>query len=82
MKKRIAITGGIGSGKSLVCKLLVESGEICFSCDEISKKLWLEEEYLLGLSNLFPSACIDGKIDKKLLSALVFSDVSALKKIE
>ena len=80
-KKRIAITGGIGSGKSLVCSLLVELGEVCFSCDAISKSLWKNEIYLKGLSTLFPSACVNGVVDKKLLSALVFSDEVALKRL-
>lgn len=80
-KKRIAITGGIGSGKSLVCKILKDFGFECFSCDEIYRLLWEEEEYQKELLALFPSIEEDGKADKRLLSALVFQDEKALQKL-
>ena len=35
--KRIAITGGIGSGKSYVCRLLAERGIDVFNCDAVAK---------------------------------------------
>ena len=36
-KVRIAITGGIGSGKSFVCQRLVDRGVEVFNCDDVAK---------------------------------------------
>ena len=36
---RIAITGGIGSGKSYVCRLLEERGIEVFNCDTVAKAI-------------------------------------------
>ena len=81
MKKRIAVTGGIGSGKSLVCKILKELGQECYSCDEIYRLLWGEESYQKELLSLFPAIEKDGKADKELLAALVFQDKNALRQL-
>lgn len=37
--KRIAITGGIGSGKSFVCRLLAKRGIRVYDCDAAAKRL-------------------------------------------
>ena len=37
--KRVAITGGIGSGKSYVCTLLGERGIAVYDCDAAAKRL-------------------------------------------
>ena len=73
-KKKIAITGGIGSGKSTVIKILKEKGFPVFSCDAIYKELFTTQEYVNKVSTIFPNVVVDGKIDKKLLSGLVFKD--------
>lgn len=44
--KRIAITGGIGSGKSYVCKLLDERGITVYDCDAAAKRLMRTSETL------------------------------------
>ena len=38
--KKIAITGGIGSGKSTVCEILLELGYPVISCDKITTELY------------------------------------------
>lgn len=81
MPSKIAVTGGIGSGKSTVCRILQEQGYPVFSCDEINRALWQEKDYLDGLRTRFPSCFPDGKPDKKALSALVFSDRKALEQL-
>ncbi len=77
--KKIAVTGGIGSGKSLACEILREAGFPVFSCDKINAELWTDGDYLYGLSQLFPACISDGKVDKCRLSALVFRDEEARK---
>ena len=39
--KKVAITGNIGSGKSLVCKIFNHLGVNTFHSDEETKKLYL-----------------------------------------
>ena len=44
--QRTAITGGIGSGKSYVCRLLQEQGISVYDCDSHAKRLMVESESL------------------------------------
>jgi dephospho-CoA kinase len=74
MKKRIAITGGIGSGKSYIASILKDMGYDVFSCDEIYKKVLLSKEYVEKIAQLFPMVVRNGKIDKNKLGNIVFSD--------
>jgi dephospho-CoA kinase len=75
---RIAITGGIGSGKSTVLNLIQELGYPVFSCDEIYRVLRKSEDYLLGLKELFPQIFVNNSADFKKLSQIVFNDKNEL----
>ena len=75
---KIAITGGIGSGKSTVLSYLKKCGYVTFSCDEIYKELIDKKEYIEAISNIFPTVIIDGKINKEKLSIIVFNDEKKL----
>lgn len=44
--KHIAITGGIGSGKSFVCKQLEPYGISVYDCDQAAKRLWATDRNL------------------------------------
>lgn len=79
--KRIAVTGGIGSGKSALCGILKERGYPVFSCDEISKQLRREEEYIALLKEAFPDCAPNGIFSEAALSEKVFSDSNALEKL-
>lgn len=79
--RKIAVTGGIGSGKSTVTSLLKAQGFAVFSCDEINRELWQDEEYLQGLAQLFPDCTVGGTIDKGQLSRSVFLDAEKLKQL-
>ena len=72
--KKIAVTGGIGSGKTLFCNILKEMGCEVFSCDEIYHDLLREDEYLNLLNGKFPECFQNGELDKGLLGARIFSD--------
>lgn len=81
--KIIAVTGGIGSGKSTVVGLLNQRGYAVLSCDEIYTELLKDGKFLSGLKALFGDDIVkDGRLDRKKLSALVFSDEAALKKLD
>lgn len=81
MKQKIAITGGIGSGKSLVGKILREEGFTVYSCDDINKEVLISPEYVEQVEREFPSCIQGGKINRKLLAAIVFNDSRKLDKL-
>ncbi|MBD5092165.1 MAG: dephospho-CoA kinase, partial [Clostridiales bacterium] len=74
---RIAIVGGIGSGKSEVLKVARDMGLACLSADEINAELLKTPEYIAEIATAFPAAVKDGGIDKAALAKIVFSDDSA-----
>lgn len=73
-KKRIAITGGIGSGKSTVLALLREMHYAVFSCDEIYADLIKSKTYIEKIQAEFPYAVKNGEIDKHSLAETVFNN--------
>ena len=81
MRKTIAITGGIGSGKSTVAKEILLLGFPVFSCDQIYREIMEDEAYIAQISNVFDGVVVEGKIDKNALSRLVFSDKTARNKL-
>ena len=46
MKLRVGITGGIGSGKSTVCRLFAERGVPVYDCDAAARRLMTEDAAL------------------------------------
>lgn len=79
---RIAVTGGIGSGKSTVVAAIKEMGYDTISCDEVYAELTEREELLAKLSDTFGDVLApDGKLDRKKLSDIVFGDKLKLQKL-
>lgn len=78
---RIAIIGGIGSGKSTVLQILEDKGYSVLSCDEVNDKLICNKEYLVRLDEIFHGVVVDGTLDKKALSSIVFNSKSELDKL-
>lgn len=82
MKKHlIAITGGIGSGKTVVSDVLRVMGHPVYDCDKNAKSLMdSSDEIKSSLIKYFGSEIINDKgIDRRLLSELVFGDASLLQ---
>ena len=82
--KRIGITGNIGSGKSLVCKIFNHLGINTFFSDEETKKLYLLPDLKDQILNYFNDEVYfkDGSLNKKLLSYHLFRNHKALQFIE
>jgi len=81
---KIGITGGIGSGKSTVCKVFSVLGIPVFEADRIAKKLMnTDQEMREKLVNLFGAAVYlpDQTIDRKYLAGIVFNDPSLLAQL-
>ena len=81
MAKKIAVTGGIGSGKSTVISIIKNMGYCVFSCDEIYNEILLEKEYIEKVAKLFPAAVENGQINRKTLSEYVFNHETNLVKL-
>ena len=82
---KIAVTGGIGSGKSLVLNYLGEMGYKVLSCDEITKKLYATHDVKGMIKNKFNGVVSGNKrltIDKKKLATQVFSDPKKRRELE
>lgn len=81
MNRHIAITGGIGSGKSYVCKLLQQRGISVYDCDAAAKRLMVTSVELQNeLSQLVGSEVFaDGKLNKPIMAKfLLASDENRL----
>lgn len=79
---KIGITGGIATGKSTVCSELSKKGYPVIDCDLLVHESYLEggEMYLSVLGAFGPRILgVDGNIDRKILSQIVFSSSEALK---
>jgi dephospho-CoA kinase len=81
--KRIGITGGIGSGKSIVCKVFELLGVPIFYADNEAKKIYDDEKVKTLLINKygFEIYLPDGKLNKEKLSKIIFSNQDELKYI-
>lgn len=79
----IAITGGIGSGKTQVSSFLKSIGEKVISCDEITPSMYLKPLVKQKLAQIFPQAYNpkDDLIDKSIVAKTVFSDKQKLKEL-
>ena len=77
MVVKFAITGNIASGKSQVEKTLEELGYVVYDSDKIAHDILDTLTYFYGYD-----VFTDGKIDRKKLGELVFSDSSLRVKLE
>ena len=85
MMKTIAITGGIGSGKSTFCSKLKERGFKIHSSDEQVAKIYKnpDKKFVTYLRTIGLSKCISKKnIDKKIISKIIFENKQIRKKLE
>jgi dephospho-CoA kinase len=80
---KIGITGGIGSGKSLVCKVFSMLGIPVYDSDSRAK--WIANFHPVVKKEmivLFGSdAYLDGKLNTRYISEIVFKDKSKTEKI-
>ncbi|MFN3698974.1 MAG: dephospho-CoA kinase [Dictyoglomus sp.] len=75
MSYKIGITGGIASGKSLVCSFLRELGIPVVSADDIVKELQKDEYYLSEIRKLFGDEVFIGReLNRKKLAEIIFSN--------
>jgi dephospho-CoA kinase len=81
---RIGITGGIGSGKSLICKIFALLGAPIYDADSRARKLMTEDPVLVDqIKKKFgiQSYQIDGSLNREYLSKEVFNDLMKLDEL-
>lgn len=79
---KIAITGGIGSGKSTVAEIIKCKGYAVFSCDKIYDELLKDNAFLKKLSKEFGGVLTDGgDLNRTKLAEIVFNDKETLKRL-
>jgi len=85
MPRTVILTGGIGSGKSVVAAMLSERGIPVYDSDSRTKALYDSEpslvpaiEEALGVS----LRTVGGSLDRRLLASIIFNDPSAREKLE
>jgi len=82
--KKVAVTGGLSSGKSSVCKILKEKGAFVVSADDIVHQL-LNPHSAIGqqIIELLGSGVVDGsEFDRKKIAEAVFKNKKKLKILE
>lgn len=84
MVKTIAITGGIGSGKSEFRKAIAAAGYTCVSADELARDVLLDSKVTDALRVAFGSDIFDagGQLLREKLRDVVFHDPGKKKTLE
>ena len=81
---RIGITGGIGSGKSLICKIFSILGVPIYDADSAARTLMTTDSILINqVKREFGDSSyeLDGSLNREYLSREVFNDAIKLKKL-
>jgi dephospho-CoA kinase len=81
--KKIGVTGGIGSGKSHICRIIQDMNYPVFYTDNESKKILCENKIVKCFitRNYGEESFIDGKPNSKHLANILFNDDSEMKKL-
>jgi dephospho-CoA kinase len=80
----VAITGGIGAGKSEALRAFARHGAATVSSDEIVHHLLLRDEVKRAIVSRMGNGVVapDGEIDRGALGTVVFNDRDALRWLE
>jgi dephospho-CoA kinase len=78
----VGITGGIGSGKSVVCRIFRQLGIPVYDADSAARDLYdRHPELVARITQEFGQDVVDakGRIDRKKLAGIIFQDAEKLK---
>lgn len=79
----IAITGGIGCGKSVVSEILRKMGHLVYDCDSRAKVLMDNPEIISEIASQISTKVVtpQGQLSRSLLGEIVFSNPHQLQKL-
>ena len=80
---KIGITGGIGSGKSIVSKILISMNYPVFNSDIEAKKIIVQNPFVKEqlITSFGSEVYINDSVNKVFLANIIFNDDKALEKI-
>jgi dephospho-CoA kinase len=80
---KVGLTGGIGSGKSLVAEIFQHLGVPVFHADVEAKDQYSNPEVFQKIIGIFGDSVVgaDGLLDRKALASIVFRDTVMLGKL-
>jgi len=79
----LGLTGSIGMGKSTVAQMFRDEGVPVYDADAAVHALYAAGGAAVGpVGEAFPSAIVDGAVDRERLSGLVLNDAAALAQLE
>ncbi len=79
----LGLTGSIGMGKSEVARMFLSLGVPVYDADAAVHALYAKGGAAVEpLSAAFPTAVVDGAVDRERLSKLVVGDEAAIKRLE
>lgn len=84
MMLKVGITGGIGSGKTTVCKVFELLGVPVFYADVVAKQIMVEDDVLIAnIKQTFgpESYFADGTLNNKHIAGIVFNNEAELAKL-
>jgi dephospho-CoA kinase len=79
----VGVTGGIGSGKTCVCRVFSSLGIAIFSADERAGGIMEKDHSIIRRINSIAGKDLyaNGTLDRKELASLIFNDFSLLEKV-
>ena len=80
----LAVTGTIGSGKSVVARIMEIMGVPVYDCDSRAKSLMVDNTFVVNeLKRMFGSECydVDGSLNRKYLASRIFVDDTNVKRV-
>lgn len=81
---KLAVVGGIGSGKSVVSRMLDIMGVPVYDCDSRAKELMVQNPRIINeLKRMFGEECYDadGGLNRKYLASCIFVDERNTKRV-
>ena len=79
-----AITGSIGSGKSVVSRMMNVLGVPVYDCDVNAKRLMTDDEFIVSeLKRMFGDECYedDGTLNRQYIASRIFTDKENIKRV-
>lgn len=78
---KIAVIGGVGSGKSTVLAMLKSEGEDVVDCDAVYRDVKKNARYKAELVSEFGDVLTDGEVDNRKVAAIVLGDRQKLDRL-